>query len=271
MSRPTLADTSIKDSQTYKEKLGRYLNQRIPTKSNAKIDISSLNNLFKSGSSTQLGTLQSLKEINPDNKNDRKMRIEIKSREKPSKKDDETQEIKEKIEKKLRFDEKIKPKIEERKTETLKNLDSIPSQKSPTQLMRARSDNENDKPSRNRGSTPEKKAREESTRPSKPPITFTIRWISSSWPKVEEVIRVDKILGQGSFAKVYQGFDLASKSIVAIKILDKRKISELGFQKMAEKEVEIVQSINHPNICRFEKMLEDKNRVFYAKVDLPCP
>ena len=80
--------------------------------------------------------------------------------------------------------------------------------------------------------------REESTRP---PITIqAIKWNSTLWPRVEEEIRVDKLLGQGSFAKVYQGFDLTFKQIVAIKILDKRKIAELGFQKMVEKEVEIV-------------------------------
>ena len=115
--------------------------------------------------------------------------------------------------------------------------------------------------------TPEKKLREESTRPSKQPI-YSIKWSASFWQKADELIRVDRILGQGSFAKVYQGFDLVSKSIVAIKILDKRKLTEMGFQKMAEKELEIIQTVSHPNICKFEKMIEDHKRVHPYNTDI---
>jgi Protein kinase domain len=104
--------------------------------------------------------------------------------------------------------------------------------------------------------------REESTLPSPSRAQrFHIKWSASSWPKIEDEIRVDKLLGQGSFAKVYQGFDLVRKIIVAIKVLDKRKISELGFNKMAEKELEVLQQVKHPHIGNFERMLEDKNRV----------
>src|SRR3990167_1938080 len=104
--------------------------------------------------------------------------------------------------------------------------------------------------------------REESTLPSPSRAhRFTIKWTANTWPKIEEEIRVDKLLGQGSFAKVYQGFDLVKKIIVAIKVLDKRKISEMGFNKMAEKELEVLQLVRHPNIGNVERMLEDKNRV----------
>lgn len=101
---------------------------------------------------------------------------------------------------------------------------------------------------------------EESTRPSAQ-RPFEIKWKALSWPRMEEEIRVDKLIGQGSFAKVYQGMDLINTNLVAVKVLDKRKICELGFQKMADKELEIIQGLQHPSICRFERMLEDKNRV----------
>lgn len=103
------------------------------------------------------------------------------------------------------------------------------------------------------------KAREESTRPTA--VLQNVKWSAPSWPRIEEEIRVDKLLGQGSFAKVYQGIDLHGKANVAIKILDKRKISELGFQKMVEKEIEIIQLVQQQYICRFERMLEDAKRV----------
>lgn len=104
------------------------------------------------------------------------------------------------------------------------------------------------------------KTEEESTRPS-PKITYTIKWDGLFWPKVEDELRFEKVIGQGSFAKVYRGIDLKAQTFVAIKVLDKRKLSDNGFQSMAEKELQIIQSINHPAICKFERMIEDKNRV----------
>ncbi len=113
------------------------------------------------------------------------------------------------------------------------------------------------------------KFREESTRPTV--LLQTVKWNAPSWPRIEEEIRVDKLLGQGSFAKVYQGVDLNGKAIVAIKILDKRKIAELGFQKMVEKEIEIIQLVQNSHICRFERMLEDAKRVVSnPDLDLYC-
>lgn len=249
-------DVSARESQTYKDKLSRYLTSRVPAKPLA--EVAALSSLLKQGSPSPSGLLQQVKEPTYD-RSDRKLRIEIKSRDVTRGGDDRWQADKEK---KNLVEDKPKVKVEKRKPTTLREIEVSPTHRSHLQLLRAKSDTDNDIRSKSpRLNTPEKKVREESTRPSRPPITYTIKWMASNWSKVEEQLRVDKILGQGSFAKVYQGFDLVSKSIVAIKILDKRKISELGFQKMAEKEVEIVQSINHPHICKFDKMLEDKNRV----------
>lgn len=259
MSGRLLSDVSIRETQTYKDKLSRYLNTRIPTKPLA--EVATLSSLTKHGSPPPTSKQQNVKEQTYD-RSDRKLRIEIKSRDANRGGEDRGQADKEK---KAPVEDKPKIRAEERKPTTLKGIEPSPSLRSHLQLLRAKSDTDNDMRSKSpRMNTPEKKVREESTRPSRPPITYTIKWMASHWSKVEEQLRVDKILGQGSFAKVYQGFDLVSKSIVAIKILDKRKISELGFQKMAEKEVEIVQSINHPHICKFDKMLEDKNRVASA-------
>lgn len=243
----------VKETQTYKDKLNKYLTQRTSGNNKpAKIEVPSLSNLLKNDTSQNINLERNKNE--DIYKTDKKLKIEIKSR-------DLTRKIVgqgsfDDIGKKQAPEEDRSKKTEDRMPPTLKTIEATPTYKA--NLFRAKSDTEND---RVRGSSSEKKFREESTRPSKPPIIYTIKWTNHNWPRVEEVIRVDKILGQGSFAKVYQGFDLVAKTIVAIKILDKRKIAELGFQKMAEKEVEIIQSINHPNICKFEKMLEDKNRV----------
>lgn len=77
-------------------------------------------------------------------------------------------------------------------------------------------------------------------------------------------------LGQGSFAKVYEGFDKKLKIPVAIKVIDKRKIKDSEVKKKAliEEEVYIFSKLDHPNIVKFLRLVEDAKRVFNFNTDL---
>lgn len=70
-------------------------------------------------------------------------------------------------------------------------------------------------------------------------------------------------LGQGSFAKVYEGFDKRLKMPVAIKVIDKRKIKDTETKKKAliEEEIYIFSKMNHPGIAKFIRLVEDIKRV----------
>lgn len=70
-------------------------------------------------------------------------------------------------------------------------------------------------------------------------------------------------LGQGSFAKVYEGFDKRLKIPVAIKVIDKRKIKDTETKKKAliEEEIYIFCRMDHPNIVKFIRLIEDVKRV----------
>lgn len=70
-------------------------------------------------------------------------------------------------------------------------------------------------------------------------------------------------LGQGSFAKVYEGFDKRLKIPVAIKVIDKRKIKDTETKKKAliEEEIYIFSRMDHPNIVKFIRLIEDVKRV----------
>jgi hypothetical protein len=70
-------------------------------------------------------------------------------------------------------------------------------------------------------------------------------------------------LGQGSFAKVYEGFDKRLKIPVAIKVIDKRKIKDTETKKKAliEEEIYIFSKMDHPNIVKFIRLIEDFKRV----------
>jgi len=70
-------------------------------------------------------------------------------------------------------------------------------------------------------------------------------------------------LGQGSFAKVYEGFDKRLKIPVAIKVIDKRKIkdNETKKRQLIEEELYIFCRLNHKNIVKFIRLVEDSKRV----------
>lgn len=77
-------------------------------------------------------------------------------------------------------------------------------------------------------------------------------------------------LGQGSFAKVYEGFDKKLKIPVAIKVIDKRKIKDTETKKKAliEEEIYIFSRMDHPNISKFIRLIEDVKRVEFIYLDL---
>lgn len=77
-------------------------------------------------------------------------------------------------------------------------------------------------------------------------------------------------LGQGSFAKVYEGFDKRLKIPVAIKVIDKRKIKDTETKKKAliEEEIYIFSRLDHPNIVKFIRLIEDVKRVLIFDEDL---
>lgn len=93
-----------------------------------------------------------------------------------------------------------------------------------------------------------------------------IRWEGDNWPDIEAELSFGKCLGQGSFAKVFQGIDKKLKKHVAIKVVDKAKLDDDKRKKLAQKEINILSSIQHKNLCRFYRLLEDHKRVRFINL-----
>ena len=73
-----------------------------------------------------------------------------------------------------------------------------------------------------------------------------------------------KIIGKGSFATVYRGKDYTinnNNQEVAIKVFDKRQHSDRGKRKMIQTEVDIILKLNHPNLVKTYRIIEDKNHL----------
>lgn len=88
-----------------------------------------------------------------------------------------------------------------------------------------------------------------------------IRWQGTDWPDIEAELSFGKCLGQGSFAKVFQGIDKKLKKHVAIKVVDKAKLDDDKRKKLAQQEIRILSGVDHKNLCKYYRMLEDHKRV----------
>ena len=67
--------------------------------------------------------------------------------------------------------------------------------------------------------------------------------------KIGDYILLEQI-GQGTFSKVTRAIHTISEQIVAVKILDKKKIEDEIDIERIDREIEILKNIYHPNICQ---------------------
>jgi 5'-AMP-activated protein kinase catalytic alpha subunit len=79
-----------------------------------------------------------------------------------------------------------------------------------------------------------------------------------------------KLLGKGSFGKVYLGLQLLTNRLVAIKCLEKDSIKDKAIKMKILQEIDILKSVRHiPQISRLLEVFENKKYVFmvmlYAK------
>lgn len=93
-------------------------------------------------------------------------------------------------------------------------------------------------------------------------VETTILWREDIALDVEQELSFVSCLGQGSFAKVYEGYDKRLKQRVAIKVIDKRKILEPKRRALIQTEVSILARMKQKNIVEFYRLVEDHKRVF---------
>lgn len=80
--------------------------------------------------------------------------------------------------------------------------------------------------------------------------------------------KIVKILGDGNFAKVYQAININTNKTFAIKAFKKFEFKNLEVDKQSLiKEINILRSLNHPNVIKLKDVYEDENYI-YVVVDL---
>ncbi|KAG6691323.1 hypothetical protein I3843_10G058600 [Carya illinoinensis] len=75
---------------------------------------------------------------------------------------------------------------------------------------------------------------------------------------------VGRMLGKGTFAKVYHARILSSGQNVAIKNIDKEKISRVGLIDQIKREISVMRMVRHPNVVQLYEVMASKTKIYFS-------
>ncbi|GMP72159.1 hypothetical protein CsSME_00030285 [Camellia sinensis var. sinensis] len=75
---------------------------------------------------------------------------------------------------------------------------------------------------------------------------------------------VGKLLGHGTFAKVYHARNIQTGESVAIKVIDKEKILKGGLIPHIKREISILRRVRHPNIVQLFEVMATKSKIYFV-------
>ncbi|KAM0966056.1 hypothetical protein ACFX13_022207 [Malus domestica] len=70
-----------------------------------------------------------------------------------------------------------------------------------------------------------------------------------------------RLLGHGTFAKVYHARHLPSGKNVAMKVVGKEKMIKVGMTEQIKKEISVMRMVKHPNIVELHEVMAGDNSV----------
>ncbi|XP_059305264.1 CBL-interacting protein kinase 18-like [Lycium ferocissimum] len=77
-----------------------------------------------------------------------------------------------------------------------------------------------------------------------------------------ERYEIGKLLGQGTFAKVYHARDLKTSMNVAIKMIDKEKIVKVRMIDQIKREISVMRLVRHSNIVQLYEVMATKKKIY---------
>ncbi|KAI4332543.1 hypothetical protein L6164_017444 [Bauhinia variegata] len=75
---------------------------------------------------------------------------------------------------------------------------------------------------------------------------------------------IGKLLGHGTFAKVYFARNIKTGEGVAIKVIDKEKILKGGLVAHIKREISILRRVRHPNIVQLFEVMATKTKIYFV-------
>lgn len=73
-----------------------------------------------------------------------------------------------------------------------------------------------------------------------------------------------RLLGYGTFAKVYHARNLASGKSVAMKVVGKEKVIKVGMMEQVKREISVMKMVEHPNIVELHEVMASKSKIYFA-------
>nr|QSH71633.1 CBL-interacting protein kinase [Hedychium coronarium] len=75
---------------------------------------------------------------------------------------------------------------------------------------------------------------------------------------------VGKLLGAGTFAKVYVARNVRTDELVAIKVLEKDKIIKWGLVAQIKREIAILRRVRHPYVVQLFEVMATKTKIYFV-------
>ncbi|CAK9158043.1 unnamed protein product [Ilex paraguariensis] len=73
-----------------------------------------------------------------------------------------------------------------------------------------------------------------------------------------------RLLGQGTFAKVYYARSLKTGESMAIKVIDKEKVLRFGLMEQIKREISVMRLVRHPNIVQLFEVMATKTKIYFV-------
>jgi len=78
--------------------------------------------------------------------------------------------------------------------------------------------------------------------------------------EINSCYKLDREVGRGSFASVIKGYSRVTNAARAIKCVSKQRM--LGKEHHIDKEIDILKSIDHPNVVKLYELFEDSDNIY---------
>ncbi|CAM8877745.1 hypothetical protein QQ045_020784 [Rhodiola kirilowii] len=75
---------------------------------------------------------------------------------------------------------------------------------------------------------------------------------------------VGRLLGQGTFAKVFYARSVITGQSVAIKIIDKEKVMKVGLVQQIKREILVMRLVRHPNVVTLYEVMASKTKIYFV-------
>ncbi|KAJ4836410.1 CBL-interacting serine/threonine-protein kinase 25 [Turnera subulata] len=73
-----------------------------------------------------------------------------------------------------------------------------------------------------------------------------------------------RLLGQGTFAKVYKAKNLVTQEYVAIKVIHKDQVKKKELMEQIKREISVMHLVKHPNIVELKEVMATKSKIYFV-------